>query len=201
MSGSARITASSVWGWSLGSRVGRKDIKPKKFMAAPCDEGLFVTNDIGLKKINMGMMVFLNIVTCGLYAIIWVYRRVPAINKWASGTQGDIRFRPHLMPLAVGILGRDVFKAWKITFNYHSMQGVAADPKIVGLVTLAIFLFSWIGLISYSVAILKIRALFVNKFMEIDFSRVWTFLFGFLYFQYCINEMSDASAQESGTDH
>jgi len=140
----------------------------------------------GLPKIHLCMVVLLEIITLGIYTLVWLMRRREAINKLNSGNK-----------ISEGVLiAIACFMAASLMFGIISGFGVF-DPDMnrlfEGLSNIA-GLFSGIGSI---VMAFKYRKILRDHCSEIRpdvnlegfASGLWTFLFGIIYLQHKINGM------------
>jgi len=138
----------------------------------------------GLPKIHLCMVVLLQIVTLGMYSIVWFMRRREAVNKLNSTEK-----------ISEGVLiAIACFLAASLMFGFFSGVFEESSGKIFnGLGNLAGF----IGGVSSLFMGFKYRKILRDHLREIRpdvklegfASGLWTFLFGVMYLQHKINQL------------
>jgi len=138
----------------------------------------------GLPKIHLCMVVLLQIVTLGMYSIVWFMRRREAVNKLNSREK-----------VSEGVLiVIACFLAASLMFGFFSGVFEESSGKIFnGLGNLA----GLIGGIASLVMGFKYRKILRDHLREIRpevklegfASGLWTFLFGVMYLQHKINQL------------
>ena len=132
--------------------------------------------DTDLKKVNVLFIIFLTIITLGIYCPIWFLTRRKSINNLQSNKKLGIGIFVFIILLQILSFILAIFSG--------SMEGINAIDALTG--------FDGIIGIILIVQGFKVRRIFINHFnsqlqREISFSGVATFFFHIYYLQYKIN--------------
>ena len=169
------------------SNCGKKSPDESKFCSA-CGTRLFYQDkkkqqkfdrhnivDTDLKKVSVLFIIFLTIITLGLYCPIWFLTRRKSINNLQSNKKLGIGV--FIFIILLNILNF-IFAIFGPRDEIDAIDALTGFSNII-----------WIILIVQS---FKVRRIFINHFnsqlqKEISFSGVATFFFHIYYLQYKIN--------------
>jgi hypothetical protein len=130
------------------------------------------------KEMNMttGMLVLLNIITLGIYPVIWMYKHA----KVANAIVGDQLYSDLFVTVQAVLV---VLNVLCLFTGYGSIFGL-----IAGIV--------WV---IWAFKAKNILTTYAAKQLGIDLrmNSVWTFFFTVFYVQYCINDLPNAAARQT----
>lgn len=138
----------------------------------------------GLPKIHLCMVVLLNMVTLGIYSVVWFMRRRDAVNKLNSEQKIS---EGVLIAIACFMAAGLMFGVFSAIFAESAGKLFDALGNLAGLIS---------GIASLVMAF-KYRRILREHFREIRpdiklegfASGLWTFLFGVMYLQHKINQL------------
>ena len=142
------------------------------------------------KKISIWLMLVLSLITLGIYVPIWFLRRRDALNKLSSseklGSSGAIF----------------VLVIFCISVLFFPVQLLSTDQSIISALDAVDRLINLVGGIILLVLAFTVRRILDDHYnehigMDLPFSKVWTFLFTFLYLQYKMNRLPVSGKYET----
>ncbi|MBI5598930.1 MAG: DUF4234 domain-containing protein [Deltaproteobacteria bacterium] len=139
----------------------------------------------GLEKMDVVKLVFLTIITGGIYSAVWFVKRLNAINGMASP-----------LKLSQGVFGFIIagcIANWAMVLFLIFSDGLAA-PETMSNISRISDVLGFLIEITLLLQVFKVRRIFMDHFIEnmkrdVKFSWLWTFLFSIFYLQYRINRL------------
>jgi len=141
----------------------------------------------GLPKIHLCLVVLLQIVTLGIYTMVWFMRRREAINKLNSENKISEGVLIVIACFMAASLMFGIISGFLVVFDHDTNKLFEGLSNLAGL-------FSGIGSIVMAFKYRKIlrdhcREIRPDVRLEGFASGLWTFLFGIMYLQHKINGM------------
>jgi len=138
------------------------------------------------KRISWPMILFLNIITVGIYPFFWFLRRERAFNRLESKNKLSKKF---LIFLIVAVFSQLVLGF--VSGVYDSLDSPARADLIMNIGDVV----GWVAVILLTVVSFHTRKILIDHTevmgQPIKINRFWTFLFNNLYLQYKLNDLID----------
>jgi predicted RNA-binding Zn-ribbon protein involved in translation (DUF1610 family) len=159
---------------------GKENVATAKFCYA-CGKNLMLLPDLG--KMHICLLIFLTVITFGMYYPIWFLIKRRGLNELQSSIKIGL-----VTPIFVIVI-------WsiKLLFQFTSgfVEGLGYIESAEGL-NIITGILSLIGGIILIVQGFRVRRIFIDHFnvylrRDIKFSGIATFFFGIFYLQYKIN--------------